>query len=101
MENLCGAWSPLSDNATIQSGGAEHICTTARKWISYFYTFTLLDTFRLLDFFRLPFVSLEHIPTHLTMPKGVVSHRMAFTAPDPESRHLGMAINIFKFIFIH
>ena len=49
MENLCGAWSPLSDNATIQSGGAEHICTTARKWISYFYTFTLLDTFRLLD----------------------------------------------------
>ena len=49
MENLSGAWSPLSDNATIQSGGAEHICTTARKWISYFYTFTLLDTFRLLD----------------------------------------------------
>ena len=27
-------------------------------------------------------------------PKGAVSHRMAF-APDPGSRHLGMAINIF------
>ena len=31
-------------------------------------------------------------------PKGAVSHRMAF-APDPGSRHLEMAINIFIFIF--
>ena len=33
------------------------------------------------------------------MPKGAVSHRMAF-APDPGSRHLVMAINIFIFIFM-
>ena len=44
--------------------------------------------------FWLPFVSVEHIPKHLTIPKGDVSHHMAFTAPDTESSHLLTHIHI-------
>ena len=46
MENLCGVLVSTLHRQTMplfSLGGAEHICTTARKWSSYFYTFRLLD----------------------------------------------------------
>ena len=46
MENLCGVLVSTLHRQTMplfSLGRAEHICTTARKWSSYFYTFRLLD----------------------------------------------------------
>ena len=46
MENLCGVLVSTLHRQTMplfSLGRAKHICTTARKWFSYFYTFRLLD----------------------------------------------------------